>query len=141
MESTQEVPSENTAIDIANVSDTSFGSDIEKNSKINESADWQKKQDSLRNVILEGKPNEILKNSFLQEMYIRNVASVIKDCVFVNIPFDVHGPDCGAPDCYTTEISFSIKINDSLLFPENLKFQEHEYGCVDNEQKLSGTFQ
>ncbi len=102
--------------------------------------DWEKYQDSLRNKILKGKKNKILKESFLQEMYIRNVVTIINDSIFVNIPFNIHGPDCGAPDCYSTDICFSFKLGDKLIFPKNIQFEEHEHGCVDKEQNLSGDF-
>ena len=103
--------------------------------------DWEKYQDSLRNELLNGKKNKILKESFLQEIYIRNVATIFNDSVTVNIPFNVHGPDCGAPDCYSIDISFSFKLGDKLIFPKKISFCEYEHGCVDREQKLSGIFQ
>jgi hypothetical protein len=103
--------------------------------------EWKKQQDSIRNEILKRKPNKLLKESFLQEMYIRNVARVSNDSLFVNIPFNLHGADCGAPDGYSTDISFSFKLGDTLIFPEILDFQEHEHGYVTNERKLSGKFQ
>ena len=103
--------------------------------------EWEKHEDSIRNQILQKKGNKILKESFLQEMYIRNVVSVSKDSLLITIPFNLHGPDCIAPDCYTTDISFSFKLGDTLIFPKNMQFQEHEYGCVDKEKQLSGNFQ
>jgi len=106
-----------------------------------EIVDWEKHQDSLRNEILNGKKNKFLRESFLQEMYIRNVVTISKDSLVVNIPFNLHGPDCGAPDCYSTDISFTFKLADIFIFPKNLQFQEHEHGCVDKELKLSGIFQ
>ena len=106
-----------------------------------EIVDQDKYQDSLRNKILKGKKNKILRESFLQEMYIRNVVTIFKDSLFVNIPFNLHGPDCGSPDCYSTDISFGFKLKDKLIFPKNIQIMEHEHGCVDKEQKLSGNFQ
>ncbi|MFV0541344.1 MAG: hypothetical protein ACK5MZ_08935 [Aestuariibaculum sp.] len=102
--------------------------------------DWQQYQDSLRKELLKSKENEFLKNSFLQEMYIRNVVTISNDSLLFNIPFNVHGPDCGAPDCYSTDISFSFKFGDTLVFPKNLPFQEQEYGCTGKEIYLSGNF-
>jgi hypothetical protein len=133
----------------ANISaDTINNSD---NSKTNENVEnkttklsmleWEKHEDSLRNKILNSKENEILKRSFLQELYIRNVATISKDSLFVTIPFNLHGPDCLAPDCYSTDISFSFTLGDTLIFPEKLRFQEHEHGCVGKISKLSGAFQ
>ena len=102
---------------------------------------WQKYQDTLRNEILKRKENNILKQSFLQEMYIRNVVRILNDSLFFLISFDLHGRDCIAPDCYQTDVSFRFKFVDSLRFPEQLQFQEHEHGCVDNETKVVGSFQ
>jgi hypothetical protein len=103
--------------------------------------EWEKHEDSLRNEIFKRKENEILKKSFLQELYIRNAVTISKDSLFVTIPFNLHGPDCLAPDCYSTDISFSFKLGDALIFPEKLQFQEHEHGCVEKISKLSGVFQ
>ena len=43
--------------------------------------------------------NKLLRNSILKELYARGVVTVENDSVKVVIPFDVHGADCGAPDC------------------------------------------
>ncbi len=102
--------------------------------------DWDKYQDSLRSEILKGKENKVLKESFLQEMYLRNVVRVSDGRLFVKIPFDLHGPDCGAPDCYSTDVSFSFKFDDTLIFPKNIQFQEHEHGCVDKEINFDANF-
>jgi hypothetical protein len=101
---------------------------------------WQKHQDSLRSEILKRKENKLVKESFLQEMYIRDIVRVSNDSVLVHIPFNLHGFDCGAPDCYSTDVSFGFKLGDSLKFPETLPFKEHEFGCVP-ETRLSGVFQ
>lgn len=101
----------------------------------------ERHEDSLRSAILRKKENAVLKESFLQEMYIRNVATISSDSVFVTIPFNLHGPDCGAPDCYSTDIHFSFKLDATLVFPKTFQFQEHEHGCVDKEKKLSGSFE
>ncbi|MBP7884901.1 hypothetical protein KAZ93_01810 [Patescibacteria group bacterium] len=106
-----------------------------------EDAAWAKHQNDLRNEILEKKENTILKESFLQEMYIRNIVSVANGLVFVRIPFDLHANDCGSPDCYRTEVSFHFKIGNSLKFPQKIPFQEHEDGCDTSETKISGTLE
>lgn len=102
--------------------------------------EWEKHEDSLRNVILNCKENKILKNSFLQEMYIRNVLTVSANSLFFKIPFNLHGADCGAPDCYVTDITFSFRFSDTLIFPQTLQFQEHEHGCIEKEKHLMGNF-
>jgi len=102
---------------------------------------WEKYEDSLRNEILNRKENNILKQSFLQEMYIRNVVTVLNGNLFFIIPFDLHSRDCIAPDCYRTDVSFGFKLGNTLRFPEKLQFKEHEHGCVDNETTISDFFQ
>lgn len=101
---------------------------------------WEKYQDSLRNEIFKNKESEILKKSFLHEIYLRNVVSISNDSLFFNIPFNLHGPDCGAPDCYSTEISFTFKLGDTLIFPKNLPFKEYEHGCIEKETHLTENF-
>jgi hypothetical protein len=101
---------------------------------------WSNRQDSIRNEILNRKENKMLKESFLQEMYIRDVVRVSNNSLFVVIPFNLHSFDCGAPDCYSTDVSFNFKLGDRLEFPKTLPFTEYEHGCVPEETKLSGTF-
>ena len=101
---------------------------------------WNDYQDSLRNEILKRKENKILKESFLQEMYIRNVISISNDSLFVVIPFDVHSNDCGARDCFSTDVYFSFKLGNKLVFPQKMQFVEHERGCIEEEYKLFGNF-
>lgn len=136
--------SEQTKTTPVNVSDDSgnnFDNSVTSEKTENKSAsDWQQYQDSLRNEILKSKESKILKKSFLQEIYIRNVVTISNDSLFFKIPFNLHGPDCVAPDCYSTDISFSFKFGDNLIFPKNLPFQEHENGCIDKEIHLSGNF-
>lgn len=100
----------------------------------------ENRQDSLRAILLSRKENAVLKASFLQEMYIRNVATVANDSVFIKIPFDFHGQDGGAPDCYTTELSFAFPLGSALVFPKTIAFSEREYGCVDREFMQKGIF-
>jgi hypothetical protein len=66
---------------------------------------------------------------------------IVNNNVEVKIPFDLHGPDCGAPDCYSTELSFSFRIIDTLIFPAKLPFREHEHGCIEKESRISGAFE
>jgi hypothetical protein len=101
----------------------------------------EKHADPSQNALSRRKENKIRKESFLQEMYVRNVATVLRDSLFMSIPFNVHGPDCGAPDCYSTDVRFGFPFADTLLFPKIVRFHEHEHGCVDREKKLSGYFQ
>ena len=89
---------------------------------------------------MKNKENEVLKKGFLQEIYIRNAVSISNDSLLFNIPFNLHGSDCGAPDCYSTDVSFTFKFSDTLIFPETLPFKEHEHGCIDKETHLTGNF-
>ncbi|HEX6180963.1 MAG TPA: hypothetical protein VFZ47_06925, partial [Chitinophagaceae bacterium] len=51
------------------------------------------------------------------------------------------GADCAAPDCYSTDISFHFKLGDTLIFPQQVQFQEREHGCVKKITNLAGGFQ
>lgn len=102
--------------------------------------DWNKMQDSLRNHILKSKPDQIVKNSLFQEFYIRGIAEPIADNLVVKIPFNVHTNDCGAPDCYTTEVEFQLPYQDTITLPKSVKFSENETGCIDQETRFSSTF-
>ena len=114
---------------------------VKHNNKSTSLEDWQRFQDSIREIILSSKENEILKNSVLQEAYIKNIVWVNHDTLFFSIQFDLHGFDCGAPDCYSTDLNFKFNIRDSLRFPNKLPFTIHEHGCVKKEINLSAVFQ
>lgn len=109
------------------------GSDTKK-------TEWEIRNDSLRMELIKRKQNPVLRESFLQEMYIRDVATVSNGNLIVEIPFNLHAPDCGAPDCYSTDVSFNFKLGDSLVFPKNLPFNEHEHGCAGPDKRCSGIF-
>lgn len=81
-----------------------------------------------------------LRNSFLKELYTCGVATVENDNVKVAIPFDVHGTDCGAPDCYTTEVRFAFPLRKEVVLPKSLAFEEEETGCVE-PYRLTDVFQ
>ena len=102
--------------------------------------DWKSFQDSIRKIILSNKKNETLKNSILQEAYIKNIVWLRNDTLFFSIPFDLHGFDCGAPDCYSTDLIFNFRCKDSLNFPQQLPYTLHEHGCVKKEINSSGIF-
>lgn len=115
-----------------------FGSDKEGVQGL-KSDDWDVNQDSLRALILDSKPNNLLKGSLLEELYIRGIAGISNDSVFVEIPFNLHSLDCGVTDCYTTEVHFAFSHNNqSLIFPQDLSYSITETGCVDSENYVSG---
>ena len=102
---------------------------------------FEETQDSLRKVLLGSKPNENLKSSILQELYIRGLVVQENDEITFNLPFNLHGLDCGAPDCYTTDISFRISANEPIEFPDKIDFKLFEHGCVDKEETTNSVFE
>lgn len=100
----------------------------------------QNNQDSLRNLILKSKPNKILKESFLQELYIRNAVEVKNNEIIVNIVFNLHGPDCGAPDCFSNDVSFKMKLTNPFKFPKTLDIIEEEHGCIEKKSHYKDAF-
>ena len=99
-------------------------------------------QDSLRNVLIKSKPNKILNESLLQELYIRGLVIQEGQKFKFDLPFNLHGADCGAPDCFTTNISFEIPASSPLQFPKNIQFVKHEFGCgVEKESQEKGNFE
>lgn len=103
--------------------------------------DWDAYQDSLRTVALAQKPNEELKSGFLQEFYLRGVVRELNDSLEFDIPFDIHGMDCGAPDCYETRLRFVIPYANELVFPKSIHFSEHETGCSENPYYIENKFE
>jgi len=102
---------------------------------------FEETQDSLRAVLLKSKPNEKLKSSLLQELYIRGLVDQIGDKITFELPFNLHGFDCGAPDCYSTDISFEIPAKDPIEFPKTIRFKLVEYGCgIEKQISVEGTF-
>jgi hypothetical protein len=98
-------------------------------------------QDSLRNVLLKSKTNEKLKSSILQELYIRGLVNQVDNLIIFKLPFDLHGFDCGAPDCYSTDITFNIPAKEPIEFPKIVDFHLREHGCVDKEISSDGKFE
>tara|TARA_R110002073_G_scaffold302252_1_gene469863 strand:- start:7 stop:555 length:549 start_codon:yes stop_codon:yes gene_type:complete len=94
---------------------------------------FQKRQDSLRNELLKVKNDKLLLNSVFEEHYIRGLVTNEKSYLKFELPFNLHGPDCGAPDCYTTELEFEISNSSTLKLPEKIKINGSEYGCVENQ--------
>lgn len=101
---------------------------------------FEEVQDSLRQVLLDSKSNENLKAGLLQEFYLRALVDQKEDKIFFNLPFNIHGLDCGAPDCYSTDISFSIALSEPLEFPDKVDFKLIEQGCMDKEEAKNSVF-
>lgn len=102
---------------------------------------WGKLQDSLRAELLNVKPNENLKSSLLQELYIRGLVSQENNKYKFLLPFNLHGFDCGAPDCYSTDITFEFSATNPISFPKEILFKLFEHGCVDIEICKAGIFE
>ena len=103
---------------------------------------FEETQDSLRISLLNSKPNENLKSSILQELYIRGLVNQIDDKIKFELPFNLHGFDCGAPDCYSTDITFEITAKEPIEFPKKINFKLSEHGCgIENEISENGIFE
>ena len=103
--------------------------------------DWDAHQDSIRALVWEQKPNKALKSGFLQEFYLRGVVQESGENLDFDIRFDVHGMDCGAPDCYETRLRFSFPFDGELNFPETVAFSEEETGCIDHPYYIENEFE
>ena len=49
--------------------------------------------------------------------------------------------DCGAPDCFSTDISFEIPVTNPVAFPQQINFHLFEHGCVNKEISTNGMFE
>jgi len=117
-------------------------SEIEEDTvKVANVQSYEQSRDSLLQLLLAKKANEQLKASMLREFYIRGLVNQVGDSLSFYLPFDLHGLDCGAPDCYSTDIRFKIKMNTPMEFPKDLVFSLVEAGCVDQEVSTSGQFE
>lgn len=115
---------------------------INSEKKVSKKATFKEKQDSLRTLLLKSKPNNNLKSSLLQELYIRNLVNQIDNKIVFKLPFNLHGLDCGAPDCYSTDVTFEIIAKKPIEFPEKIDFKLLEHGCgIENEKSQNGTFE
>lgn len=102
---------------------------------------FEERQDSLRTVLINLKPNTFLKASLLKEFYIRGIVNQINEKIVFEFPFDLLGFDCGAPDCYSTDISFEFEIGKPFRFPEKINVKLYEHGCVDEEKLIHAQFE
>ncbi len=102
----------------------------------------EKERKELRQKLLASKPDENLKNSLLAELYLRNLVHRNEESLQFNLVFDLHGFDCGAPDCYSTTIKFNIPYANPISFPKTIPFSFAEEGCtIDKEISRGGIFQ
>lgn len=101
---------------------------------------WKEVQDSLRTQLLNSMTNENLKSGILAEPYIRGLVTEVNGTYQINLSFDLHGFDCSAPDCYTTDLTFTIPATIPLSFPKTIQYKILEHGCV-NKTTDTGTFE
>ena len=59
-----------------------------------------------QNVDEENLKDSTFVEQHLKAMFENDIISITEDSLFFVIPFDIHGFDCGAPDCYETVVSF-----------------------------------
>lgn len=120
-----------------------FEKSITKKKKVfNAELTFEETQDSLRIVLLNSKPNENLKSSILQELYIRGLVNQKNNKIKFELPFNLHGFDCGAPDCYSTDITFEITAKEPIELPKTVNFKLLEHGCgIEREKSENGTFE
>lgn len=103
---------------------------------------FEEQQKILRKRLLDTKPNENIKASVLQELYIKGLVNQIQDSIVFELPFNLHSFDCGAPDCYTTDILFKIPASTPIEFPAKINFTQVEHGCgIDGEIIDNTTFE
>ena len=114
----------------------------ENNELIYKELTFEETQDSLRKQLLNSKTNKNLKSSILQELYIRGLVNQKDEKIEFELPFNLHGFDCGAPDCYSTDIEFNIPAKTPIEFPKKIDFTLKEHGCgIENDILENGTFE
>ena len=96
--------------------------------------DYESYQRAVRKLVLQQMKYSILKNTCLEEFYLQGFAKTTKDSIKVHLPFNLHTFDCGAPDCYTTEVSFRLTNEKPIVFPDSLPFYEEQWGCMEKYQ-------
>ena len=96
--------------------------------------DYECYQRAVRKLVLQQMKYSILKNTCLEEFYLQGFTKTTKDSIKVHLPFNLHTFDCGAPDCYTTEVSFRLTNEKPIVFPDSLPFHEEQWGCMEKYQ-------
>ncbi|MFA7326465.1 MAG: hypothetical protein WC121_07375 [Candidatus Kapaibacterium sp.] len=71
----------------------------------------------------------ILINSVLRVPFLSGMVKSSDNKFECNFSFDLHGFDCSAPDCYTTNLKFIIPILNPLNFPNEIDIEYSELGC------------
>jgi len=97
-------------------------------------------KDSLLIARPKSKLNENLQSSLLAELYLKRLVSQQNNKILFQLPFNLHGLDCGAPDCYSTDIIFEIPSTEPIEFPENINLKLYERGCIEHEKSLNSIF-
>lgn len=81
------------------------------------------------------KDDNLFSNPFIDELYKYGVVKINGDKVDVEIPFDSHSNDCGAPDCYQTMVSFQLPNKNPMILPEELEILYYDTGCYAEDDK------
>lgn len=98
-------------------------------------------QDSIRSVLVQSIQPKWIQQTVLEELYIRNAIEIDQNAVHLTFNFNLHGLDCGAPDCFSTDITFTIPLeNNKLVFPLKVIYTENEDGCIEHAYTLQSTF-
>ena len=90
--------------------------------------DYESYQRAVRKLVLQQMKYSILKNTSLEEFYLQGFANTTEDSIKVHLPFNLHTFDCGAPDCYTTEVSFRLTNKKPIVFPRFTSFPRRAMG-------------
>lgn len=96
----------------------------------NSAEDWLDNQLKIKQQLLQKLPDTALKNSPFQELYLKDMIQDSANVYYVNISFNLHGFDCGAPDCFATDVSFHIdkqSLTQQVSTP--LVYQASTAGC------------
>lgn len=90
---------------------------------------FEEQQQILRKRLWHSKPNTTLKSSILEELYLRGLVKPVDKQIIFHLPFNLHGYDCGAPDCYSTNLAFEIPLTQPVQFPETISINQQTSGC------------
>ncbi|MDP8051245.1 hypothetical protein [Pasteurella atlantica] len=119
------------------------GSDSQNKKQNSAKLTFEEEQEAIRQLLLNSKPNENIKsNPILQDLYIKGLVKQIDNKIHFNIPFNLHGLDCGAPDCYSSDLTFEIIATTPIQFPKKIDFTLLEHGCgIENAILKKGVFE
>lgn len=65
--------------------------------------------------------NETIDSELLAFLQENSLATLTPNKIDVELPFNLHSFDCGAPDCYVTELSFTVLDSGPFVFPKTIE--------------------